>query len=415
MKPIEKISKARAGLILDQPFFGSLALRLELKEDPTCETVWTNGRVLGYNPEFIGGLTLDETKGVIAHDVMHLANCHHTRRKGRDPNLWNKSGDYAINSILEESKMVLPSCRLRDPGLDGKSTEEIYGVLSNQPDDEGEPQEGGGGPGPENAPAGGGTGQQDPGNQGSDPGQNGPGDQGSGGDPGGCGEIRDFPGEDGGPAGSSELAQQEQEQKIAAVQAATQAKARGILPAGIARMVQEIANPKLDWRTILRRFIEMSAKNDYTWSPPNRRFIHLGLFLPSLRSEELKEIVIAVDTSGSIGQAELDQFAGEINGILEEFETVATVIYCDSKIAGVEVFDRETLPVKLQLVGGGGTNFRPPFEWIEENGVTPTCLVYLTDLECSRFPAEPAFPVLWVSTGDGGRVPPFGEVAELAA
>ena len=421
MKPMEKISKARAGLILDQPFFGSLALRLELKEDSTCKTVWTNGRVLGFNPEFIGGLTLDETKGVIAHDVMHLANCHHTRRRGRDPELWNKSGDYAINSILEESKMVLPACRLRDPALDGKSTEEIYSVLSDQPGDEGEPNKGGtGDQGQDGSPSGQGGGGQDPngqpsGDQGSDPGQNGPSDQGAGGDPGGCGEIRDFPGEDGGPANSSELAQQEQEQKIAAVQAATQAKARGNLPAGIARMVQEIANPKLDWRTILRRFIEMSAKNDYTWSPPNRRFIHMGLFLPSLRSEELKEIVIAVDTSASIGQAELDQFAAELNGILEEFETVATVIYCDAKIAGIEVFERETLPVKLQLVGGGGTDFRPPFKWIEENGATPTCLVYLTDLECSRFPAEPDFPVLWVSTEAGSRVPPFGEVAELAA
>jgi predicted metal-dependent peptidase len=418
MKPIEKMSKARAGLILDQPFFGSLAMRLDLREDPTCETVWTNGRVLGFNPEFIGGLTLDETKGVIAHDVMHLANCHHTRRKGRDPGEWNKAGDFAINPLIEDSKMVLPSCRLRDPGLDGKSTEEIYRILTDRPDPEGEPKDSGGGQGSDDSSGGGGTDQNSQDDQnGQDPNsnQNDPSDSGSGGDPGGCGEIRDFPAEDGGPASSSEIAQQEQDWKIAAVQAATQAKSRGMLPAGIARMVQEIANPKLDWRTVLRRFIEMSAKNDYTWSQPNRRFVHMGLFLPSLRSEELKEIVIAVDTSCSIGQDELDSFAAEINGILEEFETVATVIYCDAAVAGVEVFDRETLPVKLQLVGGGGTSFIPPFEWIEENGAEPTCLVYLTDMECSRFPAEPGFPVLWVSTEADYETPPFGEVAELAA
>ena len=144
MEPMDKLRKARAGLILDAPFFGSLALRIVLKEDPTCETLWTDGRSLGFSPDFIDGLTLDETKGVIAHEVMHLANCHHTRRRGRDSKVWNKSDDYAINSILEESKVVLPPCRLRDPDFDGKSTEEIYGRLSGRPDPEGTPDPGAG-------------------------------------------------------------------------------------------------------------------------------------------------------------------------------------------------------------------------------------------------------------------------------
>ncbi|MGO9016717.1 MAG: DUF2201 family putative metallopeptidase [Syntrophobacteraceae bacterium] len=409
MKPIEKMIKARAGLILDAPFFGSLALRLELKEDPTCETMWTDGRVLGFSPKFVDECTLDEVKGTVAEEVLHVANCHHTRRRSRDLEQWNVACDYALDYILEEAKFVLPAgTSLRDPGLDGKSAEEIYRLRSERPGPDGEPDAGDQAPDDSNSSNGGDPGQGEGSDQG-DTGKN----TGAGG--GGRGEVRDFPGEDGGPATSSEIAQQEQEQKIAAVQAATQAKARGSLPAGIARMVEEIANPKLDWRTILRRFIEMSAKNDYTWSPPNRRFVHMGLFLPSLRSEELKEIVIAVDTSCSIGQDELDQFAAEINGILEEFETVATVIYCDAAVAGVEVFDRETLPVKLQMVGGGGTSFIPPFLWIEENGAEPTCLVYLTDMECSSFPAEPDFPVLWVSTQADYEDPPFGEVAELVA
>jgi predicted metal-dependent peptidase len=405
MKPLEKITKARAGLVLDHPFFGSLALRLAVQEDPACETIWTDGRTLGVNPAFIENLTLDETKGLLAHEVLHLANCHHTRRRGRDMKVWNRAGDFAINAILEDAKIVLPSNRLRDPEFDGKSAEEIYGKLANRPKEDGPKDQGAGqDDGGDSPPPAGGNDQ----NAGDDS-ATGPSD------PGGCGEIRDFPSEAGGPAGSTEISQQEQEWKIAAVQAATQARSRGTLPAGIARMVQEIANPKLDWRTLLRRFIEMSAKNDYTWSPPNRRFIHQGLFMPSLRSEELKEIAIAVDTSCSIGEAELDQFAAEVNGILEEFETVATVIYCDSKIAGIEVFDRETLPVKLQPLGGGGTDFRPPFEHLANEDKVPTCLVYLTDLECSSFPEEPGYPVLWVRTGDGGEEPPFGEVADLAA
>ena len=158
----------------------------------------------------------------------------------------------------------------------------------------------------------------------------------------------------------------------------------------------------------------MSARNDYSGTPPNRRYISQGFYLPSLRSLELPAVVVAVDTSGSVTEEDLAQFAAEISGILEAYETEITVIYCDSGINGEpEVFTREDLPLKLQARGGGGTDFRPPFKFVAEHDLTPACLIYLTDLECSRFPSDPGYPVLWARIGKYGDNPPFGEVIEI--
>ena len=390
--PLFKLQKARAGLVFDNPFFGSLALRLKLKEDPTCETGWTDGVTLGYNPEWIDGLTLDQTKGFQAHEVMHNALLHHTREGSRNHEKWNKAADYAINPILLDAGFQLPKGHLFNPQYKGIDAEAIYAMIPDSP--------GGGGSGGRGGLRGPGSGDG----------------KGKGSDPGGCGEVRKAPGKDGGKPTPADIAQQEQEQKIATAQAAQVAKKAGKLPGGLERWVDEILNPKLDWREILRRFVDQAAKNDYSWMPPNRRYVHMGLYLPSLKSNELGKILVAVDTSGSISQDNLKEFASELSGIIEEFDDVeATVIYCDTRVAGVETFKKEDLPIVLHAAGGGGTDFRPPFEYAEENGIDPKCMIYLTDLECSRYPDEPHYPTLWVYDGGGdpSRTPPFGEVLSL--
>jgi predicted metal-dependent peptidase len=186
------------------------------------------------------------------------------------------------------------------------------------------------------------------------------------------------------------------------------------LPDSIARMVEEIINPKIDWREALRRFVSALARDDYSWTPPNRRYIHQGLYLPSLRSEKLGDIVVAVDTSGSISPKDLDQFGAELTAIMEEHPgTEAHVVYCDTAIRGTAHVTSDDLPLTLEARGGGGTDFRPPFAWVEEQNINPVALVYLTDMECSRFPDAPTYPVLWVRTGSGGGDAPFGEVIDL--
>lgn len=374
-KASDKMSKSRAGLILDQPFFGSLALRLSLVEDSTNNpTAMVNGKEIRYNPEFINGLSLEETKGLICHEIMHCANQHHTRRDNREMKRWNVACDYAINPLILGCGMALPKGGLVDSGFADMSAEQIFSKL------------------PDSNPGGGG---EDEGN-----------------DPGKCGGVEDL--KDGKGNGSeSEKSQAEQDWKVAVAQAAQQAKAMGLLPGILERLVSDMIEPVLNWKDLLRRFVDTSAKNDYQWFPPNRRYVHSGLLLPSLRSQELKNITLAMDTSGSITDDDLKAFEAEVRAIVEDYRANATVIYCDSMVRKVEQFN-EGDPVELHPVGGGGTDFRPPFQHIEESGDSPVCMVYQTDGECNRFPAEPPYPVLWVLTRKNrGFCPPFGEVVTL--
>jgi predicted metal-dependent peptidase len=147
---------------------------------------------------------------------------------------------------------------------------------------------------------------------------------------------------------------------------------------------------------------------------PSRRYLHQGLCLPGLYSKDLGHIVIAVDTSGSIDTDALSRFATEVSAILEVYDTVIDVLCCDTKIQDHRQFDRQDLPLNIEPKGGGGTSFIPVFEWVEAQNLVPCCLIYLTDLECSRFPINaPGYPVLWVQTGNGGYPVPFGEVIRM--
>jgi predicted metal-dependent peptidase len=384
---IDKIRKARASLILSQPFFASLALRLQVIEDPTCETLWTDGQRLGFNPEFVDSLTLDEVKGTICHEVMHCACSHQFRRGNKHHATWNQACDYAINPIISESGMVLPAGCLNSSEFKDKSAEEVYMVLASQQDKAecGNSSQSGGGSGNNNQ-------------QSNDPGK--------------CGEVRDNTGDKAEGANSSQT-EQESAWRIAVSQAAQQAKTQGNLPAGLARMIDSIINPAVDWKSVLRRFVDNTAKNDYSWSRPNRRYISAGLYLPSLQSESLPPIVCAIDTSGSVNQGILNQFAAEISCILEDYKTTVNVLYCDSRIEGHEEFTSDNLPVKLSPKGGGGTDFRPVFDYIEESGMQPSCLIYLTDMH-GKFPEqEPSYPVLWGTIKYNRESVPFGESVKI--
>lgn len=376
----DKFAKARTGLILDHPFFGSLALRLTPEEDSSIPTAATDGKKILYNPEFIDGLSLDETKGLIAHEVMHCANQHHTRRDERDMRTWNMACDYAINPLILGCGMVLPKGGLVDSQYDNMSAEQIYSRIPSD-DPEGD------------------KGDQD----------------GKGNDPGGCGGIMDAPGNEPGKQPSKdELEQAAQDWKVALVQAATQAKAMGELPGAIQRIVADLVEPVHDWRELLRRFVDTNARNDYQWFPPNRRHVGNGMILPSLRSQELKNVTMALDTSGSISGADLAAFESEVRAIVEDYRADTTVIYCDSAVQHVEHFDADS-PVKLSPKGGGGTDYRPVFEHIEQTGEYPVCLIIQTDGWCDRFPEEPPdCPVLWVLPRKNERFRPFfGETISL--
>ena len=162
--------------------------------------------------------------------------------------------------------------------------------------------------------------------------------------------------------------------------------------------------------------VEMSARNDYNWTRPNRRYISSGIILPSLISEELPEVVIAVDTSCSITEKQLSTFASEASAVLGAYETTIRVIYCDARVRGEKVFTRADLPLELELRGGGGTKFEPVFEHITENQYTPSCLIYFTDLAGSFPEHEPDYPVMWLvpkPRDDQERTVPFGDIVKF--
>ncbi len=391
-----KFTKARAGLVLDQPFFASIALRLTVKEDPTAPSMWTDGKTLAYNPAWIKGLTLDEVKGVLCHEVMHVALLHNLRRDDREIDRWNIAGDEAINPILLDAKMTLPKEGLTDRTYEGMSAEEIYNRLP-QPQPQGGQGEGND-PGEEKQPE-----QQDQ-----------QGNPGKGNDPGRCGEVRDYPGPDGqqGPPTPAQIAQQEQQQKIDTQQALTAAKRAGTLSGSLERLIDELLEPVIPWREVLARFVDTHASNDYTWTTPNKRYAAHGLYLPALRNPEIGNLLLAVDTSGSIDQTTLNEFIGEIRGILRAYSnTSLTIIFCDHAVQGEPVtLDNDTDAESLKPKGGGGTSFIPPLVWAEENDMQPKAAIYFTDGYCSEFPTPPDFDTLWVLTEKNESFnPPFGE------
>ena len=179
------------------------------------------------------------------------------------------------------------------------------------------------------------------------------------------------------------------------------------------RALEAAQAAKVDWRELLRRAWSDTIPSDYSWMRPNRRHVWSGLYLPGITSEGVGEIAIAVDCSGSVSPRQLGLFEAEIRSILAgQRPRLVHVLYFDAAVQKVETYQAGQ-PVSLYPVGGGGTDFRPCFDWIEEQGIVPQTLVFLTDL-CGTFPSEaPNYPVIWASTET--RRAPFGQVVPMEA
>lgn len=392
-KALAKIRQARSNLILDHAFFGSLVMRLRECSDPTAKTLWTNGVELGFNPQYVLELPMLELQAGLAHEVLHVANGHTWRRGHRDAKRWNRSVDFAVNPILRDAGFQVPKDWLLDERYKGLSAEAIYDQL---PREEGGAQGAGddispnSGVGQSQAPGP----DQSPGDHTPDP--RNPGDFGPG-------EVRDLPDPD-------KTDEMEAEWKVAVKQAAHAAKRRGKLPADLEWLVEDATRSRTDWRSILHRFVQQAARADYDWRMPNPRYIHMGLYLPALRSETMGPLVVGVDTSGSTGNW-MNVFFGELKSAVEVVRPERVhVVYADAKVQRVEEYGPDDELV-LAPQGGGGTDFRPFFDWIEKNDVKPACAIYLTDLEGAFPEALPNYPVLWASPEEGSA--PFGEVVDV--
>ncbi len=389
-----KLAAARTKLILDKPFLGALVLRLpmEVANQDWCPTTATDARKFYYNPEFIDCLNLDETQFVLAHEALHCALSHFARRQHRTKLHWDMACDYAINPLLIGDGLKAPPGSLYLQQFKGMTAEEIYPCLDEKDDEQPldnhvydkENSKGTGSSKTEKDLS-----SEEPEKQSSEEqGEQQPDPESGGGN---VGEPQPLT-----PDEAETLNIQWQQRLAGAAQQAMQA---GKLGGEMARMVDHLLQPQLPWRLLLARYMTASARDDFSYMRPSRR--ECDFILPSLRSNQV-ELVVALDTSGSIHDEEMGEFLAEVNALKGQMRARVTLLACDSQLAEeapwiYEAWDEFNLPEKI--TGGGGTSFKPVFEWVDKQGLRPDMLVYFTDAEGAFPEREPGFPVIWLVKG----------------
>ena len=456
-----RVSDCVTELLRKQPFFGSLVLRLPLRSDPTRETLATDGHEIRYSPRWVAETDSHLIEAAMARVVMACALKHHTRRGGRAPERWQMASQLVTHALIRDAGFTLPPAA---QAWDGLTVEQAYDRLHAQDGDSGDegnaPSGAAGagaspdgqespdsdddasddqtdpsadesdgrdedGDGEPNAEAGDDRDGDGQGRDGSDEGDERTSDAPPSHDPSGTGEVMDAvarAGDGGAPAETPvDVIAEEQAWDEAMHQALNIARAEGKAPGHVEETIQGAHAGTLDWRTLLRCYMTDAASHDYSWSVPNRRFIDGGLYLPSIRSEGIETIAVIVDTSGSLPTDTLAGFWAELREVAAEIgpETVI-VLQVDATVQDAAEYAPDDLPDEIAIKGRGGTDFRPGFEWLDEQGIRPGVCLYFTDMECSDYPeAEPPFPVLWCDYGDGDspwrRPAPWGERIDIAA
>jgi len=406
-----KLAAARTRLILDKPFLGALVLRLPMHaaKPDWCKTTATDARAFYYNPDYIASLSLDQTQFMLAHEALHCALSHFARRQHRVVHRWDLACDYAINPLLIDDGLKPPPNALIMPAYQGMTAEEIYPLIEENDDSETldthaydkDNQAGGSQTGKTERDL-----RPDEERQGTPDGQ-----------PGQSGGERSAQPEPGGGAGEPEpLTPDEREtlgvqwqQRLAG--AAQQAMQAGKLNGEMKRLIDHLLQPRLPWRTLLARYMSALSRDDYSYSRPSRR--EGDFILPSLRSHQT-DLVVAIDTSGSIKEAEMQAFIDEIDALKAQVRARVTLLPCDAALCEgapfrFEPWEQFTRPRHLK--GGGGTSFVPVFEWVGRSGIEPDLLLYFTDADGAFPKAEPHYPVIWLVKGRGSV--PWGQRIQL--
>ena len=301
---VDKIIVARVGLLLRHPFFGNMATRLKIQDaSEWCKTAATDGRHLFYNREFFGGLTTKQVEFVVAHEILHNVFDHMGRNEGRDRQIFNIAADYCVNGQLIRDHIgeQPPEIKIfHDPQHYNKSAEQVYDEIFEKYDQE---------------------------------------------QLAALGQLLDDHIDwekdgDGRPAYSKdELKQIRDEIREATMQAANAAGA-GNTPAGVARMIKDLTEPKMNWRELLRQQIQSTIKTDYSFSRPNRKGWHTGAILPGMKFDETIDIAVSLDMSGSITDEMSMDFITELKGIMDEYKDYNIKLWCfDTKVYNEQDFD----------------------------------------------------------------------------
>jgi predicted metal-dependent peptidase len=336
------MSQARSRLILKFVFYACLALNTRFIADKSVKTAETDMKTIWYNPTWVAKLTVAQTMGLAVHELLHIMFKHGLRRGSRDPKLWNIACDHVVNLLIIASNLELPPNGYADKKYSGMSAEQIYPLLKDESGD-------------------GGIGQ----------------------------DLREL-----GPMDEGTKRELEQRIDTITTQAVTQAKMAGDMPAHLARLVQGVLHPPINWARLLADYMTRLARDETSWNRRNRRYSNV--YMPGRHSVSMGEICISVDTSGSIGNSELAQVAREINEIAEQVKPERIrVTYVDADVAGEQMFERGE-KIVFEPKGGGGTDMRKACAHMAL--FDPIVGVIITDGHTPWDTKPPPYPLIIVCT-----------------
>jgi predicted metal-dependent peptidase len=365
---LDQLTRARISLLLKQPFWGTLATRLILKDatdEEWCNTAATDGRYFYYNRDFISKLTKPETVFLVAHEVEHCVYDHMSRRGSRKPQMWNAAADYVINYELHEFGVgELPNPKTSgvqacfDAKYKGMFAEEVYELLLKAPDAKF----------PEF-------------------------------------DIHLEPGDSKGEPMTEEERRVLGDEIRGAVMQAAKAAGAGNVPAGVKRMLKDLTNPQMDWRELLNMQIRSMIKNDFTWQRCSRKSQASGIYLPGTKEDTRIEAAIAIDTSGSMSEDMLRDLLSETKGIMEQFTDFKLRVWCfDTKVYNEVMFTPDNIDDidTYEIKGGGGTDFICNWKYMKENDIMPERFVMFTDgYNCQTSWGDPDYcDTLFIVHGD---------------
>jgi predicted metal-dependent peptidase len=387
----EILITARVGLLLKASFFGNLATRLKLvNADEWCATAATDGRNFYYNTRFIKMLKPKEVEFLFGHEVLHCVYDHFGRRGDRNPQLWNIADDFCVNADLKKhhvGEFITSVPCLYDHKYDGMSAEEVYDILYEKADK---------------------IDINDLLNRMIDDHMDGDDEQdGSGGDGDQEGKGR--------PRLTQEERQQIKDEIKEAMLAAASASDAGNIPAGVKRLIQELTEPKMNWRELLRMQLESTIKSDFTWMRASRKGWHMDAVMPGMKVDPMIDIAIAIDASGSIDERMLKDFLGEVQGIMDSFPAYKIhIITFDTDAYNPAQYDSDNLDdiCDYEVSGGGGTDFDCIFKYLKDNEIEPKRLVVFTDgYPFGSWGDENYADTVWILHGTTSIVPPWGQFA----
>ena len=354
------LNKAKIQLMSrpESAFFTTVCFSLKHVWDDTIPTACTNGTEIRYNPEFFMAQSVEQQVGLLLHETLHVAFGHMLRLKDRKPERWNYAADYVINYLLIDQKFKLPEGGLYDAQYAEMSTEQVYDLLPNPPEDFNM-------------------------------------------------DLRE-------PGDGSETAVEETKSQIdeilvrAQLQSQMQGDDPGSIPGQLQRYIDSLLKPKLPWNRILQKYMKALAKNDYTFRRPNRRFFPEH-YLPSLHSEGLMNIAIAIDASGSVSDEQFTQFVSECDHMLRFLKPEQmTLIQFDTHIRSVDRITNSRELAKIEFTGKGGTRIEPILNWAEDN--KPNVILIFTDGKFRNYHSDPKVPIIWVINDNKGFACAYGKI-----